>query len=274
MLTTNQVNEIKKVVEKYMNVLMEITTGTGKPDEKLMNKLNVPKELRDIIDTSYKYGKLCTLRGNQNLENLTEEQVRELIKHIKLTPNQKKSLKYIKLKTGTHISGLSDRMTAQIVSTITNNELQGIQEVVGRNMEQRNDKYKVVQELRELTQDWERDWHRVAHTEMWDAKVNGEVMAILDGESPFSNKKGETMVFKRPGPNACNQCKKHYLESDGKTPKVFKLSELIANGTNYGKKTAEWKPVVGVMHPNCMCPLSVIPEGYTFDSNGQLIPNN
>lgn len=274
MLTTNQVNEIKKVVEKYMNVLMEITTGTGKPDEKLMNKLNVPKELRDIIDTSYKYGKLCTLRGNQNLENLTEEQVRELIKHIKLTPNQKKSLKYIKLKTGTHITGLSDRMTTQIVSTITNNELQGIQEVIGRNIEQKNDKYKVVQELRELTQDWERDWHRVAHTEMWDAKINGEVMAILDGESPFSDKKEETMVFKRPGPNACNQCKKHYLESDGKTPKVFKLSELISNGTNYGKKTAEWKPVVGVMHPNCMCPLSVIPQGYTFDSNGQLIPNN
>ena len=124
--------------------------------------------------------------------------------------------------------------------------------------------------LREKTNDWERDWHRVAHTEMWSAKCQGEVEAILQGESPFSNDKGDTEVYCKPGPNACPKCKQMYLERDGVTPKVFKLSQLISNGSNYGKKQADWKPCVPPLHPNCMCPLSIKPKNTKFDEQGNL----
>ena len=64
-----------------------------------------------------------------------------------------------------------------------------------------------------------------------------------------------------------------YTRTDVQTPKVFKMSELIANGDNYGLKQADWKPVVGTIHPNCMCPLNVMPPGTKFDSQGNLVPD-
>ena len=50
----------------------------------------------------------------------------------------------------------------------------------------------------------------------------------------------------------CSACRKAYLNSDG-TPKIFKLSELEANGTNIGKKQKDWLPTLGMMHPSCRC---------------------
>lgn len=84
--------------------------------------------------------------------------------------------------------------------------------------------------------------------------------------------KGETLVFKRPTPRACKQCVKHYLEEDGVVPKVFKLSEILANGDNYKKKMVDWKPVWGTMHPNCHCTRHIIPNDMMFDKEGDMIP--
>jgi hypothetical protein len=185
-------------------------------------------------------------------------------------------MEYLKAKTQLSIDNLTQKMTSAVVTSALQDQLgmyQAVGKVIPEAVGNNTERYKVIQQLRELTNDWERDWHRVAHSEMWDAKVQGEANAIIDGESPVSKKGTETMVFKRPAPNACNKCKQLYLESDGVTPKLFKITELQANGSNYGKRQADWKPTLGILHPNCMCPLSVMPDGYKFDSSGQLTPD-
>ncbi len=50
----------------------------------------------------------------------------------------------------------------------------------------------------------------------------------------------------------CKWCRRFYQDSDG-SPRVYKLSTLLSNGSNYGKKTADWLPVVGATHPNERC---------------------
>ena len=63
----------------------------------------------------------------------------------------------------------------------------------------------------------------------------------------------------------CDYCRKFYLEPDGVTPKVYKMSELVANGSNYGRKAAEWTPTLGATHPNERCELVELPDGWGFE---------
>ncbi|MBR2492128.1 MAG: hypothetical protein IKB64_01505 [Paludibacteraceae bacterium] len=274
-LTPSQIRQIKKVIEEHMNVIMELTIGDTKVSPETLKKIGVPKSVSNLITDSYKYGKLTTVM-NKNLSKMSPQEVNDMLKKLKVSSRQQKSMEYLKAKTQLSIDNLTQRMTSAVITSALQNQLdmyQAIGQVVPEAVKKNTDRYKVVQQLRDLTQDWERDWHRVAHSEMWDAKVQGEANAIMDNESPISKKGKDTMVFKRPAPNACNKCKQLYLEADGITPKLFKITELQANGSNYGKKQADWKPTLGILHPNCMCPLSVMPDGYKFDSSGQLTPD-
>ena len=89
----------------------------------------------------------------------------------------------------------------------------------------------LASDLEHATGDWTRDWDQVATTELWNARLYGEVADILQGKGMYANTKGEeTKVFRRPAPNVCRSCKKLLLEADGVTPKVFRLGDLIANG--------------------------------------------
>lgn len=52
----------------------------------------------------------------------------------------------------------------------------------------------------------------------------------------------------------CAWCSKFYTNKDG-SPKIYKLSELLANGSNDGLPKSAWKAVVGSTHPRCRCQL-------------------
>ena len=187
---------------------------------------------------------------------------------MKLSEVQQKSLDYRKISVIQSIESLTSKITNNVIPTLINLNIIKLQAMDG----EIKDRHTIAQILRESSKEWTRDWDRVAHTEIWNAKLTGEVMTILEKNSPVSNKHGDTLVYKKPSPMACDQCKRLYLKSDMKTPKIFKLSELMSNGTNIGLKTSEWKPVYGTIHPNCMCPLSILPDGFTFDKDGEVVP--
>lgn len=277
-LTRSQIRQIQRIINDHMEVLMQITVGDGKPSPRLVKKLGLPETIVDLITTSYKYGKLGVLQG-KDLSTMSESDVKKLMRNVKLTKSQQNSVDYSKIKAQQSIDSLSQRITSSVVTMAIQSDLsmwEAVKEVIPAAMENDTPRYKVIQELREKTGDWERDWHRVAHSEMWDAKLQGEAEAIMNDESPLSKDKGETLVYKRPAHNCCNKCRQLYLEKDGVTPKVFRLADLMANGTNYGKKQADWLPTLGILHPNCMCTLNVMPKDTTFDAQGNLVfkPNN
>lgn len=272
-LTRAQINKIKSIISDHMEVLMQLTTGDGHPSPALLRKLKLPKDITDLITSSYQYGRLGVLKG-KDLSAMSSRDVKVLMRVLKLTPAQKSSLERVKLKAQQSIDSITQKITSNVVTLALQSDLSmwsAVKDIIPAALENDTPRYKVIQQLREKTGDMQRDWHRVAHTEMWDAKLQGEAEAILNNESPLSKNGAETLVYKKPAPNACAKCKQLYLEKDGVTPKVFKLSELVAMGTNYGKKQADWVPTLGVLHPNCMCPLSVMPPNTKFDSQGNLI---
>ena len=109
----------------------------------------------------------------------------------------------------------------------------------------------------------QRDWDLFAVTEIHAARAAGLADAARAEYGP------DVLVYKRVMPDACSWCRQIYL--DGSRPRVFKLSELAANGLdNSGRRKAEWAPVIGPTHPHCSCELVIIPPGMTLDASGQL----
>lgn len=52
------------------------------------------------------------------------------------------------------------------------------------------------------------------------------------------------------------ECRQLHTHPDW-SPRIYRLSELISNGTNLGKPKSEWKAVIGPTHPNCRCTLKL-----------------
>ena len=272
-LTRTQIKQIQEIIRDHMEVLMQLSTGDGSPSSQLLRKLKLPKRITDLVSVSYQYGKLKILQ-DKDLSSMSSDEIDKLLKQIKLTKSQQRSIELSKIKAQQHIDSLTQRISSTVITSAIQSDLdmwEAVKEVIPAALENNTARYKVIQQLREKTNNWERDWHRVAHTEMWSAKCQGEVEAILNGESPFSNEREQTQVFIRPSSrNACAKCKQLYLERDGVTPKVFKLSDLIANGNNYGKKQADWRPCIPPLHPNCMCTLNIKLNNTKFDAQGNL----
>lgn len=120
-------------------------------------------------------------------------------------------------------------------------------------------------ELHHALNEKDRDLQRLAYYEITDAQKQGRAHALLaDGDM-------DKYVYKLPLSTACAQCKHVYLLPDGKTPRLFKLSTLINNGTNIGRKqhptkggkvdptvqrvdgAETLKAVAGLVHPWCAC---------------------
>ena len=256
-----------------MEVLMQLTTGDCAPSKALVNKLKLPKSIKDLITSAYKYGKARIL-NDADLSKMSTEEIDKLINSLKLTPSQQYSIEQAKLKAQQYIDNIGQRIATTAVTTALQADMDtwgAVKDIIPEAMRNHETRNKVVQALRETTGDFKRDWDRLAHTEMWGAKCQGEVESIMNGESPLTKDRGDTLVYVRPSHNACNKCKQIYMEAGGIKPKVFTMSQLLNNGSNYGKKQADWVATVPPLHPNCQCTINIMPKDTSFDENGNLV---
>tara|TARA_Y100000034_G_scaffold79782_1_gene95728 strand:+ start:587 stop:1516 length:930 start_codon:yes stop_codon:yes gene_type:complete len=127
------------------------------------------------------------------------------------------------------------------------------------------------------TGDWARDWQRIAQTESHTAINEGLKDRWYEQELEMAEDDDvaprRVRVFRVPRPDACKHCIRLYTD-DG-APRLFYLDELEGNGTNIGKKVADWNPVIGATHPWCGCTLhrlamvANLPKGW---KSGQAAP--
>lgn len=124
---------------------------------------------------------------------------------------------------------------------------------------------KVRSELGHATGEWTRDLERIAHTESVESFNHGEAdewqtQAQQEAEEDEKPMK-PVRAYRVPSPTACSYCRRLYTTSasNGGDLRIFYLSELLANGTNFKTKRADWKPIVGATHPFCACDLQRLP---------------
>jgi len=123
--------------------------------------------------------------------------------------------------------------------------------------------------LKDRVENWEFRYRTIVNTELNRASNWGAMDAILHNNP--TQEPHELVVFKqgnKPGAGACPECAKFWYLEDGMTPRVYKMSELLANGSNIGKKKADWKPTIDSTHPNESHILSELKPGFGFQNGG------
>ncbi|WP_179019406.1 hypothetical protein [Winogradskyella forsetii] len=94
------------------------------------------------------------------------------------------------------------------------------------------------------TKNWNIDWHWISHhilSDYHNLRRASELQNMM-----FSENK---LVYKELPKYLNPEFNKLYLtdpKNPESQPKLFKLNELIENGTNIGLKKSEWKPTVGI----------------------------
>lgn len=122
---------------------------------------------------------------------------------------------------------------------------------------------KLASELGDAAQDWSRNWLRIAETELQGALNDGVVTQAIRAFGDAATVAGV------PNANACVDCRRLLLDEDGH-PRVFRVADLLANGTNVGRPRREWKASVWPQHPRCRCHWQVIPPGTRLTADGRL----
>jgi hypothetical protein len=122
-------------------------------------------------------------------------------------------------------------------------------------------------------------WSLIAITEVHNGIEEAKAVALVR-----SHGGRDPLVYKLPRPDACAYCRMLYLKSDGVTPRIFRLSSLMANGSNIGRKARKptltgklktaLRATLGALHPCCACLLYHLPEGMTVGPSGAHLPLN
>jgi len=231
-----------------------------KSEIKLLIKENLlhPKFYKPTIDDAYLESHLDLLRVP------SRKSVRDY------------ALKYLRESAGTFIDKWAEKSVIDY-STIINRNLityhqqlkNTVKETMSDAMARKKTAKQMVSMLRDKTHDLAKDWDRVVTTELAQAQNLGALDAITENNP--DKEPNEVYVYKT-GPHdskTCKWCKLFWFLGDGVTPKVYKLSELMANGSNYGKKQRDWLPTIENTHPNERHFLMELPTGFGF-INGKL----
>jgi hypothetical protein len=124
--------------------------------------------------------------------------------------------------------------------------------------------------LRDTAGAADRDWRRIAVTEISNAIGIGSTDRIVAKNADKQLK--DVYVFRIIVEDAktCKYCRSFYQDADG-SPKLYRLSTILGNGSNYGKKAADWRPTIQATHPNERCSQVIeLPVGYKVLPGGKL----
>jgi hypothetical protein len=123
--------------------------------------------------------------------------------------------------------------------------------------------------LEDKVDDWQNRWRLIVSTELSRASNYGAMDAIITNNK---DKTPEDIFVYKTGPHdprVCKECKSFWFLGDSMTPRVYRLNELTANGSNIGKKRADWQPSIDNTHPGERHLMYELRPGWGF-SGGQL----
>lgn len=225
---------------------------------------------QDTLFTSFHFGMLSEAIGQTAARKLSYEQLRNYIRHgdyIPLTIREQAVLNSVKAQLFNDLKTLHGKIFQDVNQVLINQGYKGtlvdqkkwLENEVKQGLQDKQTVRMIANEIGSKTGDWSRDFDRIiAYT---------STLAFEHGKAEMIQRNAgeeDPIVYKVVFPGACKHCIRLYTNADG-SPKLFKLSELIANGTNIGRKAADWLPTLGPVHPYCRCALNYLPKGYIWN---------
>ena len=222
------------------------------------------------IEKAFYFGIFAqTLGGNKSFKAKKKDFSKWLDLELQkpLSTKKKVALDFVKNKAYIDIVGLGNKIGGNLgnqivaVSNYRQNELRDkIKNKSIEAIEKNITPQQLAGILRDTLGDWARDFSRIADYIMQEAYAYGKCEEIFEiyGE--------DVEVYKQTFPGVCTNCEKNY-GTPGEMPKIYKLKDILKNGTNIGRK--EQLPVVGPAHPWARSILHPAPKGSLWNNEKQ-----
>jgi hypothetical protein len=282
-LTDTQIKAIKDIINKHFNRFLISTIGPEAVSDEEIRKLAEQGELDNIIRKddyfrlAYLLGKLRGTAG-EDPSNISVNQFKQNLSTNPpgLTQSDLLSIDHAKKNAANFIDGLKDNTEKIMEGIIRDNnyeaQLEQLNETVRpaleRLLREGTNVRELVNDLRNKTNDIQTDWKRILVTELNKIHNRASINEIAHRNKGKSN---DDILVYCIGPLdafTCSECIKFY--HDGGSYKIYRLSELKANGTNYGKKRTAWSASVPPLHVSCRHRLVELPQGFSLDENGKV----
>jgi len=275
-LTRPQVEELLNIIEFHFLHTITVNFGAdtlSDSERSILSNFGLDLEpfLTDATPYNKMYilGKLTALIGDANAKGIEYSDFLKYIKYgqyVPLTRRERAELDIAKRKTYTHLKGLKEKAKDSFEMTLLDHEKitrekyeATVKKEITEGVLNKKSAQSIVSSLGNNLDVWGHDWGRIVDTEMNNIFQQGRAEMIKEDHP-------DALVYKDVYKGACRHCIEKYLTNGiGSKPRIFKLSELEANGTNVGKKVADWKATVGGLHPFCRCTLSRLPEGFEWN---------
>lgn len=271
--TPDQIQEIMNIIRQNNLVYAIGSIGLEalpKDDiEYLKNRgINIDKLIVEMTpyEQAFYFGRLTTILGDERAKTLSYNDFITKVKKGELNPlstTEEKMLNLAKNRTYNHITWLTIN-EQQDVNNIINEETRQmlekqkiIKDEIALGVEQRKAYRRMSNDISKKLGDWQKNIDRIVETEYNNIFQEGRAAEM----------ESEQLVYKEVYDQACRHCISAYLTSGiGSKPKIFTLAQMTANGmNNIGRKVADWKPVLGSMHPFCRCLLKKVPDYSVWD---------
>ena len=292
-LTPEQLQALRDLISDHFTALVVNVVSPAAVSEETLQKLQmlglIDPKVRGIEDAYLSgmvaeqlegkgKGKTAYRSANQG-KRLTLKRAKAHLKAnpVPLSEAEKQAIRVAEFSAGDGITALGDKIRnefGQLVLTTNRRALARaermrgeVREVTARAIENRKSVSELTTDLFHIMKERTRDYQRVAATESQGAMNQGRIAAAVK-----SNGFG-VRIFFIVHKNACDHCKRLYLEPGKKKPRIFSAEEIAANGTNIGRKAKDWKACY-LMHPNCFCTSQKLLDGLTLNDEGRMVPDD
>jgi len=214
-------------------------------------------------------GRLASILSEGQMRELDKKDFDEYVEKgqfVPLSQRERKEYEISREVTYNNLKGLANKITNDTRNKLLEeNKKLLIKETISEGIKNRESVSSIVSDLGHKTGEWDRDWKRIVVTEMQNIYNQGKAGMIVE-------KYGEdSLVWRHEFKDACRHCiRLYFTNGNDSAPRVFKLSELIANGSNVGRKVDDWLPTVESTHPHCRGDIRWLPNGQVWnDEIGQ-----
>lgn len=245
MFSYNFWEKIQKTIKVFhLNFLYDLIGGRFLSKQEIdflkkeLGKDKFKKENISLLDKIFILGKLSQKLGIDNINKVNIGDFEKFVKEENI-PNfdttENKSLNSLKRQAYLDILGKQFACEKEVRQIVLNEEIQNKGKIKMSNLT------KALKEKFEELSDIKKSVNYISESVFNDGRVD-EIKEETGEEDPY--------VYIVSRSNCCPHCRRVYQTPNG--PKIFKLSELQANGNNIGiKNPNNWKPTIPCLHPHC-----------------------
>lgn len=255
MALLDKVHQLREIVRRhYLALIARVIGREGlSPEEQAsLAGMDFPEET-SIIESAYHF-------GHSEEEELAPTELAAEMPLRELSLAEEEAMRIAQYQAAEHVRAQGERLGQRLGQMLYDGaHADRVQADVLAGISASQSAGGLAAQLRRATADTEKDWHRVAVTELHNARQHARLDKIRKDHGE------DARIYKVVAADACPYCVDLHVGPDG-VPRIFRLEDLAAS--NVGRSKSAWEAVFGSTHPNCQCEVRHLPAGWGFDESG------